>query len=36
MLTHPTPDQLDLLGLAGMAKAFAEIEASLGLKAKGK
>ena len=28
MLTHPTLDQLDLLGLAGMAKAFTEIEAS--------
>jgi len=28
MLTHPTLDQLDLLGLAGMAKAFNEIEAS--------
>lgn len=28
MLTHPTLDQLNLLGLAGMAKAFNEIEAS--------
>lgn len=27
MLTHPTVDQLHQLGLAGMAKAFAEIEA---------
>jgi len=27
MLTHPTLDQLNLLGLSGMAKAFAEIEA---------
>jgi len=27
MLNHPTLDQLDLLGLSGMAKAFAEIEA---------
>ena len=28
MLTHPTLDQLDALGLAGMAKAFGEIEAT--------
>ena len=28
MLTHPTLDRLHELGLAGMAKAFAEIEAS--------
>ena len=28
MLTHPTLDQLNLLGLAGMAKAFTEIDAS--------
>jgi DNA replication protein DnaC len=28
MLTHPTLEQLHQLGLAGMAKAFAEIEAS--------
>jgi DNA replication protein DnaC len=28
MLNHPTLDQLNLLGLAGMAKAFAEIEAA--------
>ena len=28
MLTHPTLDQLHALGLFGMAKAFAEIEAS--------
>jgi len=28
MLNHPTFDQLNQLGLAGMAKAFAEIEAS--------
>lgn len=28
MLTHPTLDLLHQLGLAGMAKAFGEIEAS--------
>ena len=28
MLTHPTLEQLHQLGLAGMAKAFAEIETS--------
>ena len=28
MLTHPALDQLNLLGLAGMAKAFTEIDAS--------
>ena len=28
MLTHPTLDLLSQLGLAGMAKAFGEIEAS--------
>jgi DNA replication protein DnaC len=28
MLTHPTLDQLSALGLVGMAKAFAEVEAS--------
>ena len=28
MLTHPTLDLLNQLGLAGMAKAFGEIEAS--------
>ena len=28
MLTHPTLDQLAQLGLTGMAKAFAELEAS--------
>ena len=28
MLTHPTLDQLQQLGLAGMAKAFAELEAN--------
>ena len=28
MLTHPTLDQLTALGLVGMAKAFAEVEAS--------
>ena len=28
MLTHPTLDQLHQLGLAGMARAFAELEAS--------
>ena len=29
MLTHPTIDQLQQLGLAEMAKAFLELEASL-------
>jgi DNA replication protein DnaC len=28
LLTHPTLDQLGQLGLAGMAQAFAELEAS--------
>ena len=28
MLTHPTIDQLQQLGLAGMAKAFLELEAN--------
>ena len=28
MLTHPMLDQLDQLGLSGMAQAFAELEAS--------
>ena len=28
MLTHPTIDQLHQLGLAGMARAFAELEAN--------
>ena len=28
MLTHPTLDQLNQLGLAGMAQAFVELEAS--------
>src|SRR3954463_13634457 len=28
MLTHPTLDQLHQLGLAGMARAFAELEAN--------
>ena len=28
MLTHPTLDQLNQLGLLGMAKAFAELIAS--------
>jgi len=28
LLTHPTLDLLSQLGLAGMAKAFSEIEAS--------
>jgi DNA replication protein DnaC len=28
VLTHPTIDQLQQLGLAGMAKAFLELEAS--------
>lgn len=28
MLTHPTLDQLQQLGLAGMAGAFAELEAN--------
>jgi DNA replication protein DnaC len=28
MLNHPTLDQLNLLGLAGMAKAFAEVQSS--------
>jgi len=28
VLTHPIRDQLDQLGLAGMAEAFAELEAS--------
>ena len=27
MLNHPTPDQLHQLGLIGMARAFAELEA---------
>ena len=27
MLTHPTIDQMHQLGLAGMARAFAELEA---------
>jgi len=28
VLTHPMLDQLDQLGLSGMARAFAELEAS--------
>ena len=28
MLTHPTLDQMHQLGLAGMARAFAELEAN--------
>ena len=28
MLTHPTVEQLHQLGLAGMARAFAELEAN--------
>jgi hypothetical protein len=28
LLTHPTLDQLDQLGLSGMAQAFSELEAS--------
>ena len=28
MLTHPTLDQLQQLGLPGMARAFAELEAN--------
>ena len=28
MLTHPTIDQMHQLGLAGMARAFAELEAN--------
>jgi DNA replication protein DnaC len=28
LLTHPTLDQLNQLGLAGMAQAFAELEAA--------
>ncbi len=28
MLTHPTLDRLNVLGLHGMAKAFADIEAA--------
>ena len=30
MLTHPTLDQLQQLGLAGMARAFIELEANPG------
>ena len=34
MLTHPTLDQLHQLGLAGMARAFTELEANPRLQKK--